>query len=413
MSTRPNSPYAWAIEERGDCQFRVRFRRKGYPKGSRTFETLATAEDYVRRVESEMFSSPDNYERAHQKRHEARKTDFGTLLRRYQEEITPTHKGHDAEHHRINTILRHHIAEKPISALTPSDFAGYRDHRLQSVSSGSVKRELGIMSRIISHAQNEWGWRDAMPVHPMEGISRPQENPPRTRRLVGNEEERLLAACKARKFVRNQKNAEQKKEHPYLYTLVHLAIETAARQGELRKVCWEDINFGNRTMHLAETKDPKRRYKARTVPLTKSAYEVLQSWHALHDQPDNGPVFPGLTAQAIKKSFANACTSADIHDLHFHDLRHEGTSRLHERYGFSMVEVMSITGHSSAEMQERYTHLFAHELSEKMQKTESNDSAQITMQLSEELHDKLMAKALRKKLTIEETVMELLLEVLD
>jgi integrase len=413
MSARPNSPYSWAIEERGDYQYRVRFRRKGYPKGSRTFESLATAEDYIRRVESEMFASPDNFERAHQKRHEARKTDFGFLLSRYQEEVTPSHKGSDAEHHRINTILRHHIADKAISALAPSDFASYRDQRLLEVSSGSVKREMGIMSRVISHAQNEWGWRDAIPTHPMEGISRPQENPPRTRRLIGDEEEKLLAACKAQKFVRNQKSAEHRKEHPYIYTLVHLAIETAARQGELRKVRWEDVDFDKRTMHLTETKDPKRRYKARTVALTKPAAEVLCAWHKLHDQPATGPVFPGVTAQAIKKAFSNACASAEIRDLHFHDLRHEGTSRLHERYGFSMMEVMTITGHSSTEMQERYTHLFAHELSEKMQKVEAIDGSHITIQLSEQLHNLLRVEALNREITPEDTVVELLHEKLS
>jgi hypothetical protein len=49
---------------------------------------------------------------------------------------------------------------------------------------------------------------------------------------------------------------------------------------------------------------------------------------------------------------------AEISDLHFHDLRHEGTSRLFEK-GLSTAEVMSITGHSTTEMVERYSHYSA------------------------------------------------------
>ena len=44
-----------------------------------------------------------------------------------------------------------------------------------------------------------------------------------------------------------------------------------------------------------------------------------------------------------------------IVDLHWHDLRHEGTSRLFER-GLTTAEVMSITGHSTQEMVDRYSH---------------------------------------------------------
>ncbi|MFT4097556.1 MAG: tyrosine-type recombinase/integrase [Rhodoblastus sp.] len=47
-----------------------------------------------------------------------------------------------------------------------------------------------------------------------------------------------------------------------------------------------------------------------------------------------------------------------INDLHFHDLRHEATSRLFER-GLSTIEVMSVTGHSTSEMVDSYSHYSA------------------------------------------------------
>ena len=45
-----------------------------------------------------------------------------------------------------------------------------------------------------------------------------------------------------------------------------------------------------------------------------------------------------------------------IEDLHFHDLRHEGISRLFEM-DLGIPEVKSVTGHQHWPTLERYTHL--------------------------------------------------------
>ncbi len=50
-----------------------------------------------------------------------------------------------------------------------------------------------------------------------------------------------------------------------------------------------------------------------------------------------------------------------IDDLHFHDLRHEATSRFFEK-GLNPVEVATITGHKDTRMLMRYTHLRAEDL---------------------------------------------------
>ncbi|MBL4821255.1 MAG: tyrosine-type recombinase/integrase, partial [Gammaproteobacteria bacterium] len=46
----------------------------------------------------------------------------------------------------------------------------------------------------------------------------------------------------------------------------------------------------------------------------------------------------------------------DIEDLHFHDLRHEATSRLFEA-GLTIERVALVTGHKDWKMLRRYTHL--------------------------------------------------------
>jgi integrase len=139
--------------------------------------------------------------------------------------------------------------------------------------------------------------------------------------------------------------------------MVQLALETAMRQGELRRLRWEHIDLHRRTAHLPDTKNGE----ARTVPLSTSAVAVLRALpRALH-----GDLFPGVTTEAVKRSYMRAIRRAGIEGLRFHDLRHEATTRLFEK-GLNIMEVASITGHKDLRMLRRYTHQKAEDLARKL-----------------------------------------------
>ena len=72
------------------------------------------------------------------------------------------------------------------------------------------------------------------------------------------------------------------------------------------------------------------------------------------------PLF-SYTARGPSGAFLKLCRKVNIDDLHFHDLRHEATSRLFEK-GLNPVEVATITGHKDTKMLMRYTHLRAEDL---------------------------------------------------
>ena len=72
------------------------------------------------------------------------------------------------------------------------------------------------------------------------------------------------------------------------------------------------------------------------------------------------PLFT-YTARGVSGAFLKLCRREGIDDLHFHDLRHEATSRLFEK-GLNPVEVATITGHKDTRMLMRYTHLRAEDL---------------------------------------------------
>ena len=68
-----------------------------------------------------------------------------------------------------------------------------------------------------------------------------------------------------------------------------------------------------------------------------------------------------LTLQLLQKTDASDKTMVD---LHFHDLRHEATSRLADK--LEMHELMKVTGHKSSRMIARYYHPRATDLAKKL-----------------------------------------------
>jgi integrase len=69
---------------------------------------------------------------------------------------------------------------------------------------------------------------------------------------------------------------------------------------------------------------------------------------------------------AITKAMARACKSAQIEGLHFHDLRHEATSRLFENTDLDVMEIRAITGHKTMQMLARYSHLRMDRLADRL-----------------------------------------------
>ena len=329
------------VRRRGPHQWQAQVRKRGYPLQSKTFDTRAAAERWARGIEAEMdrglFVS----------RTEAETTTLGQLLQRYASEITPAKRGAAPEITRIHALLRHPLAQRFVANIQGLDIARYRDERLKSVCPATVKRDLAILSHLFEVARKEW----SIPVrNPVRDVKSPPNARPRERRLglaQGNgagEEARLLAAC-------------GEARNPHLLPVVKLALETAMRQGELVSLRWEHVDLSRRTAHLPDTKNGE----ARTVPLSSVAVATLRAL----SRSLSGPVFPGLTGEAVKRAFRRAVRRAGIEDFHFHDLRHEATSRLFER-GLNIMEVAAITGHKDLRMLQRYTHLRAEDLAKKL-----------------------------------------------
>lgn len=141
--------------------------------------------------------------------------------------------------------------------------------------------------------------------------------------------------------------------------IVRFAVATAMRQDEIVGVEWRDLDAPNRMLLIRDRKDPRRKKgNDQRIPLLDvSGYDAMKivEEHAQYSNSREGRIFP-YNGRSVGTAFRRECKRLKINDLHFHDLRHEGTSRLFEA-GFSIEQVALVTGHKDWKMLRRYTHI--------------------------------------------------------
>jgi len=311
------------IRKRGD-KYEVQIRRSGLQHVSKSFHALKDAKAWARHMEvqadrHELPSDPKALQQV----------TLGELVARYRDTISSQKRSSDREWFMLSTLLAHPVSRKRLSEVTGSDFAAYRDQRLQDIKPASVKRELAPVRHLFEVARDEWG----LPIkeNPLARLQFKGADRRRERRLRPRELDRLIEAAKVRR-------------NSLVVPIIRLAVETGMRRGEILSIRRSDIDAVNRTLLIRETKNGH----PRTIPLTKGALAVLQ--HC----PGEDRVFP-MTPNAFRLAWQRVKARAGIEDLHFHDLRHEAISRFFEM-GLNATEVALISGHRDMRMLARYTH---------------------------------------------------------
>lgn len=327
-----------SIQRRGKY-WRAQVRKRGWEHQSRTFDTKSQALAWATHLESEMDRG------VFVSRAESERTSLSEALTRYAKEVSPAKKPstRDAEIGRINRWLRDPLASRSLANLRSQDLAMWRDSRLvEGASPNTIRLDLAVLSHLFTVARKEWGMEGL--TNPVASIRKPSlAGTERSRRLNGDEEERLLDAAKHYGLE--------------IELIIIWAIETGMRRGEIVRTALSDLNLEKSILHVKNSKNADSRF----VPLTPKAITAIET---LMDIDPKG-VLVSYSASGVSQAFAKVCRAADISDLKFHDLRHEATSRLFEK-GLDTMEVASITGHRTLQMLRRYTHLRAEKLVRKI-----------------------------------------------
>ena len=255
---------------------------------------------------------------------------FKDAVEKYLREVSPSKKSYQSEFYRLKKLQVSSLAKLYLTDIKTADVKLFRDKRLSEVSTGSVRKEVYLISSIFETAGKEWGLETLS--NPVRNLRLPKDSPPRTQRLSKEERQRLLYS------LGQQTNKTLEK-------IVIIALETAIRRSEICNLKWHNIDLGNCLMKVEVAKNGE----ARHIPLTPTAVRVFES------TPKESELIFQTTSNAIRLSWERFRPKFAFNHLRFHDLRHEAISSFFEM-GLSVPELASISGHKTPSQLFRYAH---------------------------------------------------------
>lgn len=155
---------------------------------------------------------------------------------------------------------------------------------------------------------------------------------------------------KRKKTTESEPKLKPKKLH-YLHIL-WFSIYSTRRISEVCKLQWGDLKEKEGIILVRDMKDPNGEKIDRWAKLPRSALKIILK------QPKgkgNDKIFP-YNPRTISDKFTKTCKLLGIMDLHLHDMRHEGISRLFEKR-LTIPEVCLVSLHQSWSSLKKYTNL--------------------------------------------------------
>lgn len=250
----------------------------------------------------------------------------------------------------LRAILEFPIAELPCSRITSVEIVDFAKAKIAGgVTPQTVENYMSHLSAVFRVASAAWGFRlDPQELQKARVVAArlgyTGKGRSRERRPTLAELDRLLTHF-----------AEVEGRRPWavpMTKVVVFALFSTRRQEEITRIAWEDLREEEARVLVRDMKNPgQKRGNDVWCDLPPEALAVIRSM----PRSDQGAIFP-YTTDAISANFTRACALLGIEDLHFHDLRHEGVSRLFE-LGNTIPHVAAVSGHRSWSSLKRYTHI--------------------------------------------------------
>jgi integrase len=318
------------------AQVRVKQKGKVVHAETKTFDRKQAANAWVARRETEL-REPGALERI-----KAVDPALGEVIERYVDESRRAMGRTKTQV--LRTIKTFDIAEMKCSAITSADIVSFAQSL--KVAPQTVSNYLSHLAAIFAVARPAWGYpldqqvmKDAFGVAKRLGITAKRRQ--RERRPTLAELDGILKHFGTVKARRPNAIPMQK--------IIPFAIFSTRRQEEIVRIRWDDYD-GNRVM-VRDMKHPGDKLGNDVwCDLPPEASAIIESMPRRNER-----IFPYST-DAISAAFTRACKMLAIEDLHFHDLRHEGVSRLFEM-GRTIPQAASVSGHRSWQSLQRYAHL--------------------------------------------------------
>ncbi len=324
----------------------IRIMQKGVTvyQESQTFDRKATAQAWIKRVETEM-SVPGAIDKANRSGVTVKEMIDRYLLE--YEKLRPLGKTKRAT---LKAIGETWLGKLEDREITSQKLVEYADRRMtdDGIQAQTVGNDLAHLGAVLSVARPAWGYDIdpmAMPdarkvLRKMGAVTRSKE---RNRRPTLEELEKL--------FQYFGEMRDRRKQEIDMVRVTAFALFSTRRQEEITRIKWNALDEQRQMVLITDMKNPGQKYGNDVwCHVPDEAWRIMMSMPKVAED-----VFP-YNSRSISASFTRACHFLEIDDLHFHDLRHDGVSRLFEM-GWDIPKVASVSGHRDWNSMRRYTHL--------------------------------------------------------
>jgi integrase len=340
---------------RRGTRWRAQVRRVGQSPVSKTFASRADAASWARDIEHKIDRG--------QTIDPGRKFKFSEVAAAYRQHLS--HKGMGRSKLQALDKIQKSLGHRRLIELKTPVFIDFcKTREGEGAGPATILQDLSYVGTVLRHGGALIGAEHATAtaitaldaarstLHHSGRIAKGEE---RDRRPSEEEIQRLIAHW-----------SPNPRQHIPMIDLILFAMSSAMRLGEIVSLQWEDLDGKNRTILIRARKHPRKKAaNNQKVPLPLGPCviggKVVDPLQIMLRQPSawrrEGRIFPHA-AQSVSTAFQRATAALNIEDLHFHDLRHEGASRLFEA-GWTIERVALVTGHRDWNMLRRYTQLRA------------------------------------------------------
>ena len=344
----------------GKTTYQARVRRVGFPTLTKTFKSRALADAWVRTQEKSMLDGHPILTK------EKERFTFAIAIDDYAE-----HVGYDSATEKYRFLqIKEDMGDLALVNLTPEKLSAYIKvwRTTEKPAPKNKKKNDGTrrtpelyadstVRKVYFSIKKIYEWHSGFKGYPVNNIFKivkaPTNNVERSRRLVGNEEARIIEAC--------NKNYSNKEE---LKTAFLVSLETGMRLGEMLKIQWDNVDFNHCSIKIPKGKTKTKQY--REVPMTTICVKLLTAHLKTKSTKDDRVFWQWKDSHTFNQRFNVVLKNANMIDYRFHDNRHEATSRFFERTTLRDTEIAKITGHASMVTLMRYANLRTNDLAKRL-----------------------------------------------
>jgi integrase len=264
------------------------------------------------------------------------------LIEQYQDQFAANYGR--SKNYDIGRLLNYPIADLAVNKLMPKHIIAHCIERNTEAKPQTVHNDLIWLRTIIKTMTHVNGIDFDMSVFDRATTVL------RSEKLIAKSTERTRRPTRGELWRLSRHFYKSRSKIPMLH-IMWFAVFSARRMSEVTRLEWGDNNPDRLTGMVRDAKHPRdKKGNHKRFKYTRSAWKIVCR------QPKIGPYIFPYNPQTVGETFKRACKVLGIKDLHFHDLRHEGTSRLFES-GYSIEQVQLFTLHDSWSTLKRYTHL--------------------------------------------------------